>query len=199
MTDNNRDLRAGAGIGPKRPKWLTWALVALGAIVLLLLISRCGGREDAGSENDAAVPPTAVAPADRAIGVPITRSAETTAALNAYLAGADDAPRTFAFERVTFDTGSSEIRPADQDEIMAVATVLKQHESARIRLYGYADQRGSDPANRELGQARANTVRSALIAAGVDARRIEALSGGESNPVGGETENRRTELVVVQR
>lgn len=56
-----------------------------------------------------------------------------------------------------------------------------------------------------MAQTRTNIVRSALTAAGVDARRIEALSGGETNTFEsnassyGLAENRRTELVVAQR
>ena len=76
----------------------------------------------------------------------------------------------------------------------------RQNPLGRIRQAGEVARRADG-----LAQARADIVRSALTAAGVDARRIEALSGGETNPVdsnataGGLAENRRTELVVVQR
>jgi outer membrane protein OmpA-like peptidoglycan-associated protein len=48
-------------------------------------------------------------------------------------------------------------------------------------------------------------VKAALVAKGVDAARIETVTGGESDPVdtnataGGRFENRRTELVVTAR
>ncbi|WP_191558554.1 OmpA family protein [Brevundimonas aurantiaca] len=181
-------------------RYLPWILGAAALLIILLLLTRCGSRDDV----DRTVPAEPVGPAatqpvlpgDAAVGV---------SSLDAYLAGTDAAPRTFAFERVHFDTGSSTIRAQDRPEIQAVAGVLNRYPNARVRLYGYADARGEDAANRTLAQARADVVRSALTAAGVDARRIEALSGGETNPVdsnateGGLAENRRTELVVVQR
>jgi outer membrane protein OmpA-like peptidoglycan-associated protein len=48
-------------------------------------------------------------------------------------------------------------------------------------------------------------VKAALVAGGIDAARLETASGGETNPVdsnttsSGQAENRRTELVVLQR
>ena len=93
-------------------------------------------------------------------------------------------------------------QPAEVDE---VATVLKQYGNARIRVAGYADARGSEPANVQLGQARADAVKAALVAKGIDAGRIDTTTGGESDPVAtnatapGQFENRRTELVVLSR
>jgi len=90
-------------------------------------------------------------------------------------------------------------------EIEAVAASLARYPNARIRVQGFADARGDAAANQTLALARANAVKNALAANGADARRIEAVSGGESNPVGsnasatGQAENRRTELVVVSR
>jgi outer membrane protein OmpA-like peptidoglycan-associated protein len=48
-------------------------------------------------------------------------------------------------------------------------------------------------------------VKAALVAEGIAASRLETASGGETNPVdtnatsSGQAENRRTELVVLQR
>ena len=86
-----------------------------------------------------------------------------------------------------------------------MAATLKQYPNARIRIAGYADARGTDAANMALGKARADSVKSALVAQGINAGRIETVSGGETDPVdtnataGGRFENRRTELVVTAR
>ena len=56
-----------------------------------------------------------------------------------------------------------------------------------------------------LGKSRAESVKSSLVAGGIPAARIETASGGETNPVDSnatasvQAENRRTELVVLQR
>ena len=183
---------------PKKTNWLAWILLALGILAALLALSRCH-RTDTVSTTTAA---TGVA------GDATVVAATTTASvgeLGDYLAGTEVAPRTFAFDNLNFDTAKSEIRPADQATVDKVATVLGQYPKARIRIAGYADARGSDAANQKLGSDRAEALKAALVAKGVDAGRIETVSGGKDDPVAtnataqGEAENRRTELVVLSR
>lgn len=121
------------------------------------------------------------------------------------LAGTEALPRTFIFERLHFDTAKSDIRPADRDEPNTLGAAMKQYPNARVRIGGYADARGTAPANATLGKERADSVNAALVAGGIASDRIETASGGETNPVDtnatstGQAENRRTELVVLQR
>ncbi|RYE86748.1 MAG: OmpA family protein [Hyphomicrobiales bacterium] len=128
-----------------------------------------------------------------------------TSSLDSYLAGNEPAPRSFQFEKLNFDTANSNVRPADAAEVNEIATVLKQYGNAHVRIAGYADARGSSAANNALGKARADAVKAALVGQGIDAGRIETVSGGEADPVGnnattsGQAENRRTELVVTSR
>lgn len=186
--------------------WLPWLLLALGLLALLFALSRCG--------RDEAVAPVAVdntsAAADTGVvaTTPNAASADAlagTSGLGTFLAGTDAAPRTFVFEKLNFDTAKSEVRAADAAEIDQVAGVLKQYGNARIRIAGYADARGSEPANMALGKARADAIKTALVAKGIDGGRVETVSGGETDPVdtnataGGRFENRRTELVVTAR
>lgn len=186
--------------------WLPWLLLALGLIALLVALSRCGRNEavvapvetnTTATETNTVVAETPNAPqADALAGV---------SGLGTYLAGTEPAPRTFTFEKINFDTAKADIRAADAAEVDQVAGVLKQYGKAKIRVAGYADARGSDPANTKLGKDRAESVKAALVAKGIDAGRIETATGGESDPVDtnatapGRFENRRTELVVVSR
>lgn len=189
----------------KKLNWLPWLLLGLGLLALLFALSRCNREE-----------PVAVAPAPAPTAAPTEVVAATpnagrsdalvgTSGLGAYLGGTEALPRTFTFEKLNFDTAKNDIRTADAAEIDQVATTLKQYGTAKIRIAGYADSRGSDPANMALGKARADSVKNALVAKGIDAGRIETVTGGESDPVdtnataGGRFENRRTELVVTAR
>jgi len=128
-----------------------------------------------------------------------------TSGLGGYLAGTEAAPRTFQFEKLTFDTAKSTLRPDDAQEVGTIATVLNQYGNTHIRIAGYADARGPAAVNTALGKARADAVKAGLVARGIDAARIETVSGGESDPVdtnataSGQAENRRTELVVTSR
>ena len=200
----------------KKFNWLPWLLAALGLLALLFALTRCDRDEEV-----AAVTPTARTAADSAaVADPMINSGEVvaatpnaaasdalagTAGLGTYLAGTEPTPRTFVFEKLNFDTSKSAVRAEDAAEVDQVAAALTQHANARIRIAGYADARGSDAANIALGKARAESIKAALVAKGVEAGRIETVSGGENEPVDsnatekGRFENRRTELVVTAR
>lgn len=199
-------------VGPEsKKKWLPWLLLALGLLALLLGLRSC--REDEAARVAPVTDATPVAPA----AVPVTPApvvppaAGTVAVLpgtsgvGTYLAGTEALPRTFVFEKLNFDTAKSDIREQDREEINTLAAAMKQYPNARIRIVGFADARGTAPANATLGKDRAESVKAALVAQGIAAERLETASGGETDPVDtnatatGQAENRRAELVVLQR
>jgi peptidoglycan-associated lipoprotein len=78
-----------------------------------------------------------------------------------------------------FDYDSADIRPDAQTAIEHAAKYLQDNPSIRVLVGGYADERGSAEYNLALGEERANAARNALIAAGVDADRIQVISFGK--------------------
>jgi outer membrane protein OmpA-like peptidoglycan-associated protein len=104
---------------------------------------------------------------------------------------------------ILFDVGQSTLKAGSQASIQRIATVLTQYPQHQILVEGHTDATGSDEFNMGLSRDRANSVRSALVAGGVDASKISAEGYGESRPVAGNDtpagrqQNRRVEIVIV--
>ena len=102
---------------------------------------------------------------------------------------------------VYFAYDSAEMDEAGQKVIGQFADYLNARASAKVRLEGHTDARGSREYNIGLGERRAETVRNALLARGVKAAQIALLSYGEERPVDPSTSeaayarNRRVEFI----
>ena len=188
----------------KPVNWLAWLALALGLLALVWALTR---NRDVATTTETVT--TTAAPAVAPVGAAGATVAATTTAsvgtLGAYLAGTDAAPRTFTFDTMHFATASSALTATDKTTVEDVATVLAKYPTTNVKIVGYADARGNVAANDKLGLDRANSVKAALTAKGIDAGRIATGSGGDADPVdtnattSGQAENRRTELVVVNR
>jgi len=102
---------------------------------------------------------------------------------------------------VYFEFDASEIRSDYVSVVAAHAAYLTKYPTARVRLEGHTDERGSREYNIGLGERRAQTVRKALLLQGVKEGQVTTVSYGEERPaVEGSDEsafaqNRRVELV----
>jgi outer membrane protein OmpA-like peptidoglycan-associated protein len=103
---------------------------------------------------------------------------------------------------VLFASGKSMLLAGAQARLTTVADVLKDQTDREITVQGHTDSQGSDAANLQLSQARAQAVRDYLVAHGVSANRIRAEGVGESKPIAdnaspeGRANNRRVEIIV---
>jgi peptidoglycan-associated lipoprotein len=85
---------------------------------------------------------------------------------------------------VLFDYDSYELRPDEKTKLQEGAQFLNtQRPTWNIVIEGNCDERGSTEFNLALGDNRANTVKQALVAAGVSANRIQTISFGKEKPV----------------
>ena len=102
---------------------------------------------------------------------------------------------------VYFDLDQDALKPEFQAAMACHAKYLRDRPTARLRLEGNADERGSREYNLGLGERRGNAVSSALQASGGSASQITVISYGEERPVCNESgescwsQNRRVELV----
>jgi peptidoglycan-associated lipoprotein len=78
-----------------------------------------------------------------------------------------------------FDYDSFELRPDAQSAVSATASYLNAHPAIKVLIGGYCDDRGSAEYNITLGENRANSAKTALVSAGVNASRIRVVSYGK--------------------
>jgi outer membrane protein OmpA-like peptidoglycan-associated protein len=104
---------------------------------------------------------------------------------------------------VLFEHDSARLVPGAANRLDQLATVLKQHPDYRVEIDGYTDATGSDTYNLGLSRQRAETVRQALTARGIDPSRVTARGHGEASPVAsndttmGRQMNRRVEVLIA--
>jgi len=106
---------------------------------------------------------------------------------------------------IYFDFDNSEIKGEGTDIVAAHAKYLAAHSTARVRLEGNTDERGSREYNIGLGAKRAQNVRNFLAQNGINASRIRTVSYGKERPVAVcndiscWSQNRRAQTVLNSR
>lgn len=82
----------------------------------------------------------------------------------------------FSYDR--FDLNSDSKR-----QLVQIAEWLTQNSDVRITIEGHCDERGSNEYNLALGERRANSCESYLVALGIDSSRLSGISYGEERPI----------------
>ena len=91
--------------------------------------------------------------------------------------------QTVGGDTVYFDYDKTTLRPDTMPTLQLIAEWMKQHPDVQVRVAGHADERGTREYNLALGDRRAGTVRTYLVALGVPAQRLETVSYGKERPV----------------
>jgi outer membrane protein OmpA-like peptidoglycan-associated protein len=103
---------------------------------------------------------------------------------------------------VLFDVDKSELKPAAEEKLTHLLTVVNSRPASRIAIEGHTDLRGETAYNQALSERRARSVQTWLASHGVAGTRITATGAGESRPVRpGTTDadhqaNRRVEIRI---
>ena len=102
---------------------------------------------------------------------------------------------------INFDTGKSVIKPESKAIIEQIAQMMKANPALAVSVEGHTDNVGSQESNKKLSNERAKSVLTAIVAQGIDAKRLTSTGYGQDKPIAdnnieeGRAKNRRVELV----
>ena len=102
-----------------------------------------------------------------------------------------------------FDSGQAVLKPGGEKAVENLSQFMRKETDRGITIEGFTDATGSEALNRRLSEQRAQAVKQALVARGVEAQRIEARGYGPAFPVAtnetavGRQLNRRVQFVIV--
>lgn len=106
------------------------------------------------------------------------------------------------FGDMLFDTAGDRLKPGADQTLDQLARFLAAHPERRVLAEGYTDSVGTAEFNQALSERRAQALKAALVARGVDGGRIAVAGFGREYAVasnadaGGRQLNRRVEVVI---
>jgi outer membrane protein OmpA-like peptidoglycan-associated protein len=105
--------------------------------------------------------------------------------------------------KINFETATARLTPGSTGSVDALVSYMEANPTARIHVEGFADSTGQAATNEALSVSRAEALKTALVAHGVDESRIETSGMGQEHPVApndsaqDRAENRRVEVTLV--
>jgi outer membrane protein OmpA-like peptidoglycan-associated protein len=102
---------------------------------------------------------------------------------------------------INFDTGKWDLKADGRATVAEIVKMLQSAPGLRIAIEGHTDNVGQAAANKALSEKRARSVMAAIVAGGIEARRVTAAGFGQERPIAdnrgdeGRAKNRRVELV----
>lgn len=104
---------------------------------------------------------------------------------------------------ILFDVGKATLKPESMGVINEIGSLMKKHPDVKFSVEGHTDSDGDEAFNQQLSEARAASVKNALVELGINASRLETKGFGENKPVSdnttpeGKANNRRVEFVKI--
>jgi outer membrane protein OmpA-like peptidoglycan-associated protein len=114
-------------------------------------------------------------------------------------------PKTFVFDRLHFDSGTTRFTPESVQTVEELSAILKAYPAVDVRLDGHTDNVGDTEANKKLSLDQATVVKETLIQSGIGATRLTTAGYGQEYPFAsneteeGRAKNQRLELVVLKK
>jgi outer membrane protein OmpA-like peptidoglycan-associated protein len=123
--------------------------------------------------------------------------------MGAELAEFKKAPKQqYILQSVLFEINSSEVRPTDVPELTSLQALLANNTELTATIIGHTDDSGPAAFNEKLSLDRASTVKSWLVAKGIDASRLTIKGASSTSPIVPNSQestravNRRTEIIL---
>lgn len=189
VTEQVRDVHTASR--KKRSNWVMPAVVILAALGLVWYFSNLkNNRIEKDTTMAAPTEPGRIATAPTAPGA-VSVKLPNGVELNAYRNGIEDQLVNFLndptrmvdnntwfdFDKLNFETGSSMITPESMPQIRNIAAILKAFPNASIKIGGYTDKTGNEPANLKLSQSRADAVVAELRNNGISSAQLAGAEG----------------------
>ena len=156
---------------------MTKNIILTGALVAALALAGCSGKKNVKPAAPSADPVGQTSPYGEGYGnnpapAPIGESS-----------GSVDAERALSNNIIYFEYDSTAISAEGEGVVSKYASYLQGNPTARVRLEGHADERGTREYNLGLGERRAQAVEASLLAKGANSNQVTLLSYGEERPV----------------
>jgi len=151
--------------------------------------------------------PNSIPPATQTAATPVSQTTPLSVASqqDPALKSAFRAQLQSVLERIYFDFDSANLSEPARSALTRNAALLMKEPTAKIRIEGNCDERGSAEYNLTLGDRRAKSAQQYLTTLGVKPERLSTVSYGKEKPAvqGNDettlTKNRRDEFVVVSQ
>lgn len=107
--------------------------------------------------------------------------------------------------RIYFDDLSSDLDERATEDVAKVAALLKEHPNYKVKIVGHTDPVEEAKSTGDVSLNRANKVKTELIAAGVNAKKLLVVGEQDFNPVtedattAGQAQNRRVVFSVISK
>jgi peptidoglycan-associated lipoprotein len=150
-------------------------------------------------------PKTGVTPSKQAATVPASQPTPSQPSAQQSQKASSMAELQSALDKIYFDFDSADLSESARSALAKNAAVLAKESTAKIRIEGNCDERGSAEYNLALGERRAKAAQQYLSTMGVKPDRLSIISYGNEKPaVQGNDEaawakNRRDEFLVITK
>jgi peptidoglycan-associated lipoprotein len=126
-----------------------------------------GGTASSAPAEPVTAPPVAAAPVESPSGPAVAQ--------------APKAPEV-SVKDIFFDFDQAMIRDDSKKTLTDNVLWLKTNPASKVTIEGHCDERGSSEYNLALGERRARVTRDFLVAAGIEANRVNTISFGKERP-----------------